>query len=107
MMRIAQTEWRIMSLKEMVLDKNLPTDEDVLEKLQRAKHSGIKPATHIGSLLESAYTEGKEEFPFIIKRYPKTLAWLCQPENIDWFISDLERTLKYLRDMSKWMNTNQ
>ena len=92
-----------MSIKDFVLDKNLPPDDEVLAALIKAKSSGIHPAEHIGTALQDSINSGSS-FSYVIARYPKTLAWLCHPDNLPWIINDLERTLQYLRSVSDHLN---
>lgn len=93
-----------MSLREMVLDRELPSDDEVLAALMNAKKSGLFPAQHIGNALQHQILCGKGEFPYIVRKYRKTLDWLSRPDNMEWLINDMERVLKHLKQMSEWLN---
>lgn len=91
-------------LKAAVIDSQLPADEQVLSALMNARATHMHPVQHIGEAMQSCLSSGKEEFPIIVRKYPKTLAWLAHPENAKWVQDDLPRILNYLARMSKWLN---
>ena len=93
-------------LKEAILNSQLPSDEDILVKLMQARNSGQQPATIIGNMIEEA-AQKRSVGADILKKYPRTLEYLCAGENIDWIIKDMERTLNYLKTMSLWLNKTQ
>ena len=92
-----------MSLKEAIINNQLPSDDEILGKLLQAKNTGHHPATLIGTLVEGGIQTGSVGVS-VLKKYPKTLAFLS--DNSDWIIADLERTLKYLKTMSEWLAKN-
>ena len=92
-----------MSLKEAILNQNLPSDDNVLAELRAARQSGKYPAQHIGQAIEQAI-KSNSPAAMVLRRYPKTLSFLCEADNMDWIINDMERTLNYLKMMSEWLN---
>lgn len=90
-------------LKEAILNSQLPGDNEILLRLQQARNSGKQLATIVGDLVEGAIQNGNVGAE-IIKRYPKTISYLSQEQNLDWIINDLGRTLNYLKTMSNWLN---
>ena len=65
-------------LKEMILNSQLPSDDELLAKLVLAHNSRQQPATLIGTMIESGIQNNSTGLD-ILKRYPKTIEFLSNP----------------------------